>query len=164
MAGDVGPVRVRQAAGGNDEPLRRNCVTGVGRDAPALCCFISHGGCHALVEAVVLTHVEAVSDELEVPQNLGLRCIALAPTSGVLQLRVERVRVVQALHVAARARVAAPVPRAAHVRTGFNAENAVASALGVDRAVAAGEASTNDKSVNSCANEWVAWIAAGTCR
>ena len=48
-----------------------------------------------------------------VAQDLGLRRVALGPVPLLLEVGVERVRVVDALDVAAGARVAVPVPRAA---------------------------------------------------
>jgi hypothetical protein len=66
-------------------------------------------------EAQVASEVEAVGDAPGVGEELGLRGVALAPTPLLLEIGVERERVLQALDVATRARVAVPVPGAAHV-------------------------------------------------
>src|SRR5262249_58510357 len=59
--------------------------------------------------------VVPVGDVAEIAQDLGLRRVALGPPPFGLQLEIEAVGVVDALDVAARARVAVPVPRPADV-------------------------------------------------
>ena len=56
-----------------------------------------------------------VGDVTEVAEDLGLRRVALRPLPLGLELGIEAVRVVDALDVAARTRVAVPVPGAADV-------------------------------------------------
>ena len=63
----------------------------------------------------VAPQVEAVGDVLDVAQDLGLGRVALGPLPLLLELLGELVRVLHALDVAARARVAVPVPGAADV-------------------------------------------------
>src|SRR5262249_32792032 len=61
--------------------------------------------------------VEAVGDVVGVFQDLGLRRIALAPAPFLLQLVRERIGILHALDVAARAGIAVPVPGASDART-----------------------------------------------
>ena len=68
---------------------------------------------HARRELDVAPQVEAVGDVVDVGEDLRLGGVPLAPLPLLLQLVRERVRVVHALDVAARARVAVPVPGAA---------------------------------------------------
>ena len=58
--------------------------------------------------------VEPVGDVVRVLEDLGLRRVALGPLPLLLELVGELVRVLHALDVAARARIAVPVPGAAH--------------------------------------------------
>ncbi|MEJ7720541.1 MAG: hypothetical protein WKF58_08890 [Ilumatobacteraceae bacterium] len=70
---------------------------------------------HLRVELDVPAEIEPVGDVVGVAQDLGLRGVALAPLPLLLQVVVERVRVVHALDVAAGAGIAVPVPGAADV-------------------------------------------------
>ena len=72
-----------------------------------------------VVELDVAAQVEAVGDVVDVAQDLRLGGVALGPVPLLLELVGERVRVVQALDVAARARVAVPVPGAADAVAGL---------------------------------------------
>ena len=75
--------------------------------------LVERRGRHAGRELDVAAQVEAVGDVVDVAQDLGLRGVALGPLPLLLQLVGERVGVVHALDVAARARIAVPVPGAA---------------------------------------------------
>ena len=66
------------------------------------------------------SEVEPVGDVLGVAQDLGLRRVPLGPVPFLLEVGIERVGVLQALHVAARTRVAVPVPGAADVAAGLD--------------------------------------------
>ena len=63
-------------------------------------------------ERVVPRQIEAVRDVLQIGQDLGLRREALRPRPAALQVVVERVGIVDTFDIAARARIAIPVPRA----------------------------------------------------
>ena len=65
-------------------------------------------------EGEVLAQIEAVRDMFQVAEDLGLARIAFLQRPLLLQVRHERERVVHDLGVAARARVAVPVPGPAH--------------------------------------------------
>src|SRR5204862_106975 len=74
---------------------------------------VPRGRGDASVELDVVAQVEAIRDVVRVLEDLGLRCVALGPIPLLLELVGELVRVLHALDVAARARVAVPVPGAA---------------------------------------------------
>src|SRR4029077_11883 len=66
-------------------------------------------------ETDVAAEVVLVGDVAQIAEDLGLRRVSFRPLPLGLELRIEAVRVVDALDVAPGARVAVPVPRAAHV-------------------------------------------------
>ena len=68
------------------------------------------------VQLDVAAQVEAVGDVVRVAQDLGLAGVALGPLPFLLQLVGERIGILHALDVAARARIAVPVPGAADAR------------------------------------------------
>src|SRR6202011_3673401 len=72
-------------------------------------CFLDPG-----VELDLAPKVEAVSDAIDVTQDIGLRAVALRPMPFLLQLPAEGIRVFQAFDVAAAPRIAVPVPGAAN--------------------------------------------------
>src|SRR5262249_40975224 len=74
----------------------------------------------ARLELDVAAQVEAVGDMVGVFQDLGLRRIALGPFPILLELARELVGVLHALDVAARTRIAVPVPGAADALAGFD--------------------------------------------
>ena len=76
---------------------------------------------HAGLEGDQRPQVEAVGDVVGVAQDLRLGGVLLAPAPLLLQLVGEGVGVVQARHVAARARIAVPVPGAADAVAGLEA-------------------------------------------
>ena len=65
------------------------------------------------VELDIGAQIEAVGDVVGVFQNLRLRRVALAPVPFLLQFVGERIGILHALDVAARAGIAVPVPGAA---------------------------------------------------
>ena len=87
----------------------RRPTTAIGR-------LVEHGALDAGVELDVRPQVEAVGDMVGVFQNLRLRRVALAPVPFLLQFFGERIGILHALDVAARAGIAVPVPGAADAR------------------------------------------------
>ena len=84
---------------------------------------------------------------IQVPEDLGLRRVALAPGPLLLELLGERVRVGHALDVAAGTGVAVPVPGAADVRGGLDAESGHAELAQPVEHVEAGRACPDDDRV-----------------
>src|SRR6185369_7696452 len=78
--------------------------------------LVEHSAFDAGVELDVRTQVEAICDVVGVFQNLRLRRVTLAPVPFLLQLFGERIGVLHALDVAARAGIAVPVPGATDAR------------------------------------------------
>ena len=104
-----------ETAGGHDVVAAGNGRAIVRRKLPAFrgffpCCRRDLGA-----KADVAPQVVAVGDEAEVAQDFGLGCVFLRPLPRALQLRIERVAVVDGLNVAARAGISVPVPGAADV-------------------------------------------------
>ena len=102
---------------------------------------------HARVELDVAAQVEAVGDVVGVAQDLGLGGVALAPLPLLLQLVGELVGVLHALDVAARARIAVPVPGAADAAAGLEHARREAHAAQPVQHVDAGEAGADDHRV-----------------
>ena len=73
----------------------------------------------ARVERDVAAQVEPVGNVVGISQDLGLRGVALRPFPLLLQLLGELIGVLHALHVAAGAGVAVPVPSAADAAAGL---------------------------------------------
>jgi hypothetical protein len=109
-------VRGRDAADRRDEVARRGGAPVVGGDLPAVVRLVVHGPGDGRAELDVAAQVHLVGDEVEVVEDLRLAREALAPRPLVEDLRREVVaeHVVDALAVAAGARVAVPVPGAPH--------------------------------------------------
>ena len=82
-----------------------------GADDPPVPALVEAGLLDTGVELDVATQVEAVSDVVEVPLQLGLGGVPLAPVPLLLELLGKRVAVVPALHVAPGPGIAVPVPR-----------------------------------------------------
>ena len=110
---EVRRARVRQRAGRHDDVLRGVALAVVGGHRPAIGALVEHGRGDAGVELDVGAQVEAVGDVVGVFQDLRLGGEALGPLPLLLQLVRERVRILHALDVAARAGIAVPVPGAA---------------------------------------------------
>ena len=109
-AGEVRFLRRRQVADGEDEVAGVVLDVAVGRDRPAVGIVVVAGCGDGRVEVDVGPKGQAIGHELEVAQDLGLGRIPLRPRPLVEQLLRERELVVDALDVAAGARVAVPVP------------------------------------------------------
>ena len=105
----------------------RDGVAAVGLDPPGPTARRS-GPRYPGAEADVAAQAEPVGDVAGVPEDLGLRRVALGPAVVLLKLGGERERVVDALHVDAGAGVAVPVPGAADVVAGLEHDDAQARA------------------------------------
>src|SRR5262249_28667910 len=90
-----------------------------GLDGPGVRALVERRGAHARVEGDVLPKVERGGDILGVTDDLRLRGIALGPVPALRDRVGETVLVFHALHVAARARIAVPIPGAADIRPGL---------------------------------------------
>ena len=120
----IEPIEVRQvgrgqAAGRHDAP--GGCGPGaiVGLDHPATLWLVERCGPHAGIEPDVPAQIEPIGDVVGVAQNLRLGGVPLGPVPFLLELVRELVGILHALDVAARARVAVPVPGAADAAAGL---------------------------------------------
>jgi hypothetical protein len=109
-------VRRRQRADRHHDEACAPAAAVVAAHAPARRGFVEVRGADARVQHDVAAQLEAIGHVVGVAQQLGLRCVAFAPAPLLLQRLGERVRVLQALDVDARARVAIGPPGAAHAR------------------------------------------------
>ena len=110
---EVRRARIGEAAGRHDQVARRNTLAAVEGHAPAV--ILEVGGHDARVEFDMRPQREAVRDMARIVQDLGLAGVALAPVPFLLELARERVGILHALDVAARTRIAVPVPGPADV-------------------------------------------------
>ena len=146
--GDLRHVGRRQAADGGDEIAHTVALSRFGHDIPAVRRFVVVRGRDARVEADVAPQVELVRHVVQVAQDLGRLGIALRPAPFLEQLPGEEVAVGVALGVAARARIAVPVPRAAELGGGFHHLDREPQPLAqAKQLVQAGEAGADDECV-----------------
>ena len=103
---------------------------------------------HPGLKTDVAPQVEAIGDMVGVAQDLGLRREAFAPLPLLLQVVRELVRVLHALDVTARARVAVPVPGAADAGTGLEDPCPQTQAAGPLQHVQASEAGADDDQID----------------
>src|SRR5262249_23820231 len=123
---DVDRLRQGKAAARHDVEAAPDGVAAVGADAPPARVGGPGRRLRPRREADVASEVVPVGDVSQVAQDLRLRRVALRPVPRPLELRVEAVRVVDALDVAARAGVAVPVPGPADVRPALDPDRAEA--------------------------------------
>src|ERR1700722_4813670 len=71
------------------------------------------------IELYIATQIEAIGDVIRISQDFRLRGEQLAPAPLLLQFRRERVGILHALDVTARARIAVPVPGSAYTAAGL---------------------------------------------
>ena len=136
-----------EAARRHDHELGRENVVPIGRDLPAVTRLVERGARDPRAELDVTTEVEPVGDVVQVPEDLGLRRVALAPGPLLLELVGERIRVGHALDVAAGARVPVPVPGAADVVGGLDHPHREAELTQPVKHVEARRAGTDDDGV-----------------
>ena len=122
-------------------------VAGVRGDRPGGRRLVPRRGRDARREAHVAPQVEPVGDVLEVRQDLRLRRVPLRPVPVLLELVRPRVRVHEALDVAAGTGVPVPVPGAADTVARLDHEHAEAEAPETVQQVDAGDARTDDDDV-----------------
>src|SRR5690349_1501155 len=85
-AGDLGNVSRGQAANGGDQKSRRHGLAGLGSHPPEIGGRVILGRRDARLEADIAAQAEAVSDVIEVAQDLRLLWVALGPLPFLLQL------------------------------------------------------------------------------
>lgn len=122
-AGEVRGQGGRQGAGRHHTEPRRQHLAGTGGDGPAQPRLVEDSGDHASVEHDVATEVEFVGNPFQVTQDLGLGGVLLRPVPLLLEFIGERIAIVDALDVAARAGIPVVVPGAAHFRRGLEHSN-----------------------------------------
>ncbi len=106
-------VRHREAAGRHHAIVCGEARAVIRLDDPRVRGLVERRRHHARIELDVAAQVEAIGHMIGVAQQLRLCGVAFAPLPLLLQLGRELVGVFDALHVAARARIAIPVPGAA---------------------------------------------------
>ncbi len=144
----------RQAPGGHDAEAGRHAVSPVRLDLPAVHRFVEAGRGHARVELDVAAQIEAVSDVLDVRQDLGLGGVPLRPAPFLLELVAEGVRVIHALDVAAGAGIAVPIPGAADAAARLEDPRGQAEAAQAVQHVQAGEPRADNDRVEVAQMLW----------
>src|SRR5690606_15323336 len=99
------------------------------------------------MELHVTHQVEALRDMLDVRQNLMLRRVALRPVPFLLQVVVERVRVLEALDDTSRARILVPEPRTADAAASLESARLEAEAPHAMDGIEAGKAGADDRDI-----------------
>ena len=118
-AGELRQAWQRQAAHCHDaKPCHRH-LAAVGAYRPLVGRLIEARARDPGIEDNVAAQIEAVGDMVGIAEDFGLGRVALFPDPGLLQGFRERVGVLQAFDIAARARVTIPVPGAAHAAAGL---------------------------------------------
>ena len=116
---EVGHLSAGKTAGGHDAVGGEDPVAGVGSDLPLAGLFNIVCGQHPGLKLDVRPELETVCHMVGVAQQFRLTGVALAPRPLLLQIVRERVGILQGLGVAARSRVAVPVPGAADPAAGL---------------------------------------------
>ena len=137
----------RQRADRHDHEARAPRAAVGAAHVPAARAFVEVHLLDARVQLDVAPQVEAVGHVVGVAQQLGLRRIALAPVPLLLQRLVERIRVLQALDVDARAGIAVGVPRAADAGRSLEHTHLQALAAQLVQPVQAAEARADDQHI-----------------
>ncbi len=107
---NIGQARHRQGAGGHDAERRGKLTTVLSAQEPELASFIKDRRGHPGVQPQIAPEVKTVGHMLDVAQDFRLRSVTLAPPPLLLQLLVKGIGVLKALHIAACAGIAVPVP------------------------------------------------------
>ena len=144
---EIGQVRARKAARGHHAEARQHHFSRVQFDAPAARLFVEDRALNAGVEGDVALQVEAFRHMFGVAQDLRLPGVALGPLPLLLQRLVEAVGILHALHVAARAGIAIPVPGAADAASRLEDAHRKASAPQPMQHVEPGESGAHDHRV-----------------
>jgi len=137
-----------QATDGSDQPGRGAPLAGFGLDAPVLRRLVELRGHDPVIEADVAPQVELARDVIQIGADFGRPGIALGGFPLLGQLAREEIAVGVAFRIAARARVAVPVPGAAQVAAGLQHLRLQAQAVAqAQQLVEPGEACANDDRV-----------------
>ncbi len=118
--GNLRNVGRRKAAHCGDEVAHAIALPRFRGDIPSVRRFVILRGDDASVEADVAPQVELFRHVVQVAQDFGRLGIALRPAPFLQQLPGKEIAVGVALGVAARARIAVPVPRSAEIGRGFD--------------------------------------------
>ncbi len=149
QAWNVRQVGRGQAAHGRDQEMRAVALAGVGLDQPAVGRRVVAGGSDPRLQADVGPQCVAIGHVVQVAQDLGLSRVALGPLPLAHQILVEEILVGVALGVAARARIAIPVPGAAHAVGGLENQRLHAEMVAqAQQLVHAREACADDQGVD----------------
>ena len=116
-ARDIDILGLRQAAGRHDEKSPADGLAPVGDDVPAMAILVPDRLFHPRAEADVAAQIKAFGDMPGVAQDFRLGRIFLAPFPFLLEIGIEAERIVDALDIAARTRIAVPVPGATDIVT-----------------------------------------------
>ena len=161
QASDRRQTQRREVAAGHHAVAHRDRLAVAGRHGPAFGGFIKHRAAHAGVEADVTAQIKAVSNVVDVAQDLGLRRVLLGPDPVLLEIVRKRVRILEALDVAAGAGVLVPEPGSAHAVAGFDAAHAQAGQAQLVHGIEAGKARAHHDRIE---HVWAwFWVALRVC-
>ena len=118
-AREFGHVGRREAAGSHDAMGSRHPLAVADFKNPAVLDLVKGRRMHPRVELNVAAQVKPVCHMVDVTQDFRLRRISLGPNPLLLELLRELIRILHALHVAARTWVAVPIPGAANTAPGL---------------------------------------------
>ncbi len=146
--GYVGDISGGNTANGGDEETGDEAFAALSGHGPEIAGRIERGALDAGIELDVLPQTETVGDMIEIAADFLMAGIALAPLPFLLQFLGEGIRIGKTLRIAARARVAVPVPSAAHAAPGLQHPDLEAELVAqFMQLVEAGEAGADDDRV-----------------
>ena len=108
-------LRRGQASRRHDAELGARSLAVFRRNRPSVRRFVEDGRCYSRAERDVPPQIESICDMVDVGENFRLAGVPLAPAPFLLKLVRERVGVIHALDVAARAGIAVPVPGSTNI-------------------------------------------------
>jgi len=144
-------IRRRQTARGHHAISRLNRFAASDRDTPLARRVVEGGGFDARIELDVAAQVEPVGDVIGVTQNFRLGRIPLAPVPLLLKFLRKLVGIFHALHIAARAWIAVPIPSAADAASGFENARGQSQLSRTVEHVHAREPGPDDRDINAAA-------------
>lgn len=107
-------LRGGKATGCHDAEPYLHPVAAIGFDNPVLTDFVEDRSCHPGSKLNVPFEIETVGYVIQVSFDFGLTGVSLCPLPFLLHLFRERIGVLQAFHIAARAGIPVPKPGTAH--------------------------------------------------
>ena len=125
---EFGNVGQRQVACGHDAVARDDHIAAISPDGPAVGVGVELRGHDARVALDACAQLEPVGHVVDVLKDLGLAGKAFGPVPLLLEFLGERVGILCAFDVAARARIAIPEPGAANIAAGLEHLHLVAQA------------------------------------